>query len=48
MASVCCVPSPQEFDVSAVFGFVPEREPLVSIFFIRKDKKLYEFNGRTL
>ena len=39
-ASACPVPSPQEFDVSAVFGFVPETEPLVSIFFIRKEKWL--------
>ena len=41
--AACFVPSPQEYDVSAVFGFVPESEPLVSIFFIRKEKKLYEF-----
>ena len=31
MASVSSVPSPQEFDVSADFGFIPENEPLVSI-----------------
>ncbi|KAL9956821.1 hypothetical protein ACROYT_G038362 [Oculina patagonica] len=28
MASVSTVPSPREFNVSAVFGFIPEKEPL--------------------